>query len=146
MKIISMKDLGEASCILKIKIYRDRSKEMLDLSQQLYIENELKRFGIENSKRDLLPFKHGVHLSKKMYPSTSEKIQHMSKILYTSAIGSLVYAMLYTRLDISLNVCVMSRYQSKLREEYWIVVKNILKYLRRTKDLLLIFRRGDLQA
>ena len=26
-----MKDMGEASCILKIKIYRDRSKRMLGL-------------------------------------------------------------------------------------------------------------------
>ena len=28
-------------------------------------------------------------------------------------------------------------------EEYWIAMKNILKYLRRTKDLLLIFGGGS---
>ena len=34
---------------------------------------------------------------------------------------------------------VISRYQSNLDEQHWIAIKNILKYLRRTKDLILIF-------
>ena len=37
-----MKDLGEASYILEIKIYKDRSKRMLGLSQNLYIEKVLR--------------------------------------------------------------------------------------------------------
>ena len=113
-----VKDLGEASYILRIKVYRDRSKRMLDLSQQLYIEKVLKRFSMKNSKRRLLPFRHGVHLSKKMCLSTSEKIQRTSKISYTSAIGSLIYVMLCTRSDIALAVSVTSRYQSHPDEEH----------------------------
>ena len=50
-KEFSMKDLEKASYILVIKVYRDRSKKMLDLSQKLYIEKVLKRFGMKNSKR-----------------------------------------------------------------------------------------------
>ena len=67
----------------------------------------------------------------------------MSKIPYTSAIGSLMYAMLCTRSNIALAVSVTNRYQSNSNEEYWIAVKNILKCLRRTKDLFLIFRGGS---
>ena len=48
-----IKYLGEASYILRIKIYRDRSKRMLGLSQQLYIEKVLKQFSVKNSKRNL---------------------------------------------------------------------------------------------
>ena len=91
-----MKDLGEASYILGIKVYRDRSKRMLGLSQKMYIEKVLKRVSMENSKRGLLPLRHGINLSKKMCPNTSEEIQRMSKIPYASAIGSLMYAMLCT--------------------------------------------------
>ena len=40
----SMKDLGEASFILGIKIYRDRPNRMLGLSQKMYIEEVLRRF------------------------------------------------------------------------------------------------------
>ncbi|KAL0448667.1 UNVERIFIED_CONTAM: hypothetical protein Slati_1423100 [Sesamum latifolium] len=46
----SMKDMGEASYILGIKIYRDRSRRMLGLTQSSYIEKVLKRFKMENSK------------------------------------------------------------------------------------------------
>ncbi|KAL0295368.1 UNVERIFIED_CONTAM: hypothetical protein Scaly_3105200 [Sesamum calycinum] len=45
------KDMGEASYILGIKIYRDRSRKMLGLTQSSYIEKVLKRFKMENSKR-----------------------------------------------------------------------------------------------
>ena len=42
-KEFSMKDLGEASFILGIKVYRDRPDRMLGLSQKIYIEEVLKR-------------------------------------------------------------------------------------------------------
>ena len=54
--------------------------------------------------------------------------------------------MLCIRPDIALAVSVTSKYQSNLDEEHWITVKNILKYLRRTKDFFLIFGGGDLQV
>ena len=50
----SMKDLGEASYILGMKIYRDRSKRMLGISQSTYIETVLKRFSMENFKKSYL--------------------------------------------------------------------------------------------
>ena len=52
-----MKDLGEASFILGIKVYKDRPNRMLELSQKMYIEEVLKRFSMENIKRGLLPDK-----------------------------------------------------------------------------------------
>ena len=116
---------------------------MLDLSQKLYIEKMLKRFSMENSKRRLLPLKHAIYLSKIMCSITSKEVQCMSRISYASFIRSLIYAMLYTRPNITLAVSVTSRYQSNLDEEHWIAVKNILKYLRRTKDLFLIFGGGS---
>ena len=37
-KCFAMKDLGEAAFILGIKIYRDRSKRLIGLSQSAYID------------------------------------------------------------------------------------------------------------
>ena len=71
--------------------------------------------------------------------TTSEEVQCMSRIPYASTIGSLIYAMLGTRSDIVLIVSVTNRHRSNLGEEYWIAVKNIPKYLRKIKDLFLIF-------
>ena len=70
----------------------------------------------------------------------------MSKISYASAIGSLMYTMLYTRPDIAHAMSVMSRYQSNPGEEHWTFMKCILKYLRKTKDMLLVFGIGELQV
>jgi hypothetical protein len=61
----SMKDLGEVTYILGIKIYRDRSKRLLGLSQDMYIDNVLKRFNMEQSKKGFLHMSHGMHFSKK---------------------------------------------------------------------------------
>ena len=63
----------------------------------------------------------------------------MSRIPYPSAIGSIMYAMSCTRPDIAYALSVKSRYQSDPGESHWIAVKNILKYLRRTKDVFLIY-------
>ena len=107
-----MKDLREASYILGIKVYRDRPKKLLGLSQAMYIDEVLKRFSMENSKRGMVPLRHGIHLSKAMSPKTPEERSRMSRIPYASAIGSLMYAMLCTRPDIAQAVSVTSRYQS----------------------------------
>ena len=62
-----------------------------------------------------------------------------------SAIGSLMYAMLCTRPDIAYAVSVTSRFQSNPGLEHWVAVKAIFKYLRRTKDLVLTYGKGNLQ-
>ena len=105
-KTFSMKDLGEATYILKIRVYKDRSKRMIGLSQSLYLKKILKRFNILNSKRGLLPFRHGVHLSKGMSPKIPEEMEQMAKVPYASAIGSLMYAILCTRPYIAYAVSV----------------------------------------
>ncbi|KAK9008904.1 hypothetical protein V6N11_080381 [Hibiscus sabdariffa] len=68
----SMKDLGEATYILGVKIYRERSRRLLGLSQSTYIDKVLKRFSMEESKRGFLPMRHGISLSKEMFPSTPQ--------------------------------------------------------------------------
>ncbi|KAK8562191.1 hypothetical protein V6N12_049238 [Hibiscus sabdariffa] len=72
---------------------------------------------MEESKRGFLPMRHGISLSKEMCPSRPQERERMSQIPYASAIGSIMYAM----------IC------------HWTVVKNILKYLRRTKDVFLVY-------
>ena len=93
-----MKDLGEASYILCIKIYRDRSKRMLGLSQSRYIDLILKKFNMEASKKGYLPASQGICLSKKICPKTLEERKRMNEIPYALAMGSIMYAMLCTDL------------------------------------------------
>jgi hypothetical protein len=50
-----------------------------------------------------------------------------------------MYAMICTHPDVSYTLSVMSRYQSNSGDAHWVAVKNILKYLRRTKDKFLVY-------
>ena len=68
-----MKDLGEASYILGIKLFRDQKKRSLGLSQVNYIDKILARFSMQDSKKGFSPFRHGVHLSDQMCPKTQEE-------------------------------------------------------------------------
>ena len=63
----------------------------------------------------------------------------MSKVPYASAIGSIMYAMISTRLDVAYAVSATSRHQSDPGESHWTAVKAILKYFRRTKSLFLVY-------
>jgi len=139
MKVFSMKDLGEATYVLGIRIYRDRSKKLIGLSQSTYVDKVLKRFSMENSKRGFLPMSHGVHLSKTQSPSTPGELEDMRRIPYASAIGSIMYAMICTRPDVSYALSITSRYQANPGMAHWGAVKNILKYLRRTKESFLVY-------
>ena len=134
-----MKDLGEVAYILGIRIYRDISQKLLGLSQSTYIDKVLRHFNMHDSKKGFIHMQHGLCLSKTQSPSTKEERDHMNKIPYASTIGSIMYAMLCTRPDVSYALSATSRYQSDPGDAHWVAVKNILKYLRRTKDSLLIY-------
>lgn len=73
--------------------------------------------------------------SKKMSPKILEERQKMNGILYAFAIGFIMYAMFYTRPDVTYTIRVTSKFQVDLGEEYLKVVKNILKCLRRIIDI-----------
>ncbi|KAJ9541656.1 LOW QUALITY PROTEIN: hypothetical protein OSB04_028162 [Centaurea solstitialis] len=129
-KCFQMKDLGEAAYILGIKIYRNRSKRLIGLSQSTYIDKILKKFRMDESKKGFIPMQHGIVLSKTQCPVSSQDQDKMKSVPYASAIGSIMYAMLCTRPDVA---------YSNPGEPHWVAVKNILKYLRRTKDMFLVF-------
>ena len=54
-----------------------------------------------------------------------------------------MYAMLRTRPDVALAISLTNRFQSNPEMAHWTAVKNILKYLRRTKDLFIVYRGVD---
>src|SRR3989337_3204503 len=99
-----MKDLGEATYILGINIYRDRSRHLIGLSQSTYLGKVMKKFKIDQSKKEFLPVLQGVKLSKTQSPTTVEDRERMKVIPYASAIGFISYAMLCTRTVVCLGM------------------------------------------
>ena len=69
----------------------------------------------------------------------------MEKIMYASVIGSIMYDVLCARQDVAFALSVTSRFQANPSESHWEAVKCILKYLRRTKDLFLVYGGEELK-
>ena len=79
-----------------------------------------------------------------MSPKTPEEIRKMSNVPYSTAIGSLMYTMMYTRPDICYVVGMVSRYQANPSIMYWKAVKRIHKYLKGTSDYSLCYQGKEL--
>lgn len=141
-KIFATKDLGVAKQILSLRILRDRKNKKLWLSQEKYIEKVLKRFNMGISKLVSTPLAGHFKLSSKQCPTSEKDKEEMKKVPYASTIGSLMYAMVCTRLVIAHAVGVVSRFLSNLGKEHWHAIKWILKYLRGTSKVCLRFGDG----
>ena len=99
---------------------------------------------MEIFKSGLLPFRHGITFSKDQSPKTSKEMKRMRRVPYAEAVGSLIYVMLYTRPDINFAVWMVSRYQSNHGPKHWTVVKHIMKYLKITKNYMLVYSGDEL--
>jgi len=141
-----MKDMKETTYILGIKFYRDISKMLLVLFKFMFIDMMKKQFSMKEPKRWYLPILHIIYLSKDMCYMTQIERDKMKMIPYALTIGSIMYAILYTRPNVSYALSLMSRYQSNPGENNWKIVKNILKYLRRTKNVFPVYKRHKLEV
>jgi hypothetical protein len=134
-----MKDLGVANKILGMRITRDRKNHKLTLSYGEYIEKVLERFRMKNAKAISTPLASHFKLTKEMCPKTQEEIEYMSKLPYSSVVGSLMYAMVCTRPDIAHEVEVVRRYMNNPGKEHWEAVKWTHRYLGGTTTHALCF-------
>ena len=121
-----MKDLGEAAYILGIKIYHDRERGLIGISQSTYIEKVLTIFNMVDSKKGNTPMPPGIILSKKYCPTAIYDWNEMTDIPYALAIGFIMYTMTCTRPNGAYALSVTSRFQSDFGKVLWI--KYILKY------------------
>ena len=125
--------------ILGMRIIRDKANGTLKLSQSEYVKKVLSRFNMST------PLGSHFKLSKEQSPKTEEEKNHMSKMPYASAIGSLMYAMVCTRPDIAHAMGVVSRFMSRPGKQHWEAVKWILRYLKGSSDTCLYFTGASLK-
>ena len=67
----------------------------------------------------------------------------MQKIRYASVVRSLMYAQVCMWPDIAYIVGVLGRYLSNPGMDHWKATKKVMRYLKKTKDHMLTYRRSD---
>jgi hypothetical protein len=117
-----MKNMRWTVYILGMKIYKDISKRLIELSQSMYIDKILKLFSMEEYKRGYLHILHWIYLSKNMCPKIQIERDNMERILCVLAIRSIIYAMLYTRPDASYVLSMASRDKFNPGKGHWKIV------------------------
>jgi len=127
-------NLGPARQFLRIEIHRDRTG--VSLSQKAYITTILRRFDMEHIHGISTPMDPNVRLD--LAEDRGEK--ELEDIIdYQAVVGSLMYAALATRPDISYAVAALSRYNSWPFTSHMTTAKRVLQYLKPTADFRLQF-------
>lgn len=123
----------EAKCFVGLQIQRDRSRRQLFINQEYYIEQIVKTYNLEQSKDVTTPLDYNQKLCKS--GTTDGKDHEQIEVPYRELVGSLMYAMLGTRPDISFAVNVLARYSEEPRKAHWQAAKRVVQYLKTNKSL-----------
>ena len=134
-----MKDLGEATNCVGIQISRDRVNGKIFLDQQKYIIEILDRFNMTDCNIASTPADLNQKLSLEMCPKTKEELAEMEKIPYQQAVGSILYLAQSTRPDLVYAINNVSRFNNNFGKAHWVAVKRILRYLKGSMNLKLVF-------
>jgi hypothetical protein len=136
---VEITDLGELHWLLGIEIKRDRERRTIHLSQRSYIDSIIARYNFQDLKPVSTPMETSTRLSTSQAPATTLEIAKMRDVPYLEAVGSLMYASLGTRPDISFAVQTVSRFSKNPGLTHWDAVKRIFRYLKGTADLWLSY-------
>ena len=88
-----------------------------------------------------VPMSKGDRLTKKQSPKNTVEKENMEFKPYARLVGSLMYAQVCTRPDLSFDVGMLSRFQSNPGHEHWVAGKKVLRYLQKTKNYMLVYRQ-----
>ena len=99
---------------------------------------------MQNYRSGDVPLTKSDKFSKSQCPKNNLKVKAMQNIPYASAVGSLMYAQVCTRPDIAFAVRVLGRYLSNPSMDHWVAAKKVMRYLQRTKDCMLVYRKVDI--
>ena len=133
-----MDDRGEVNFILGMTVKRDRENRTLTISQKTYLSDVLQRFNMSDCKPVSTPVEPGQKFEKR-----NDDEDQFDVSTYQSAIGSLNYAAIATRPDISLAVGKLSQFMQSPSQTHWIAVKRIMRYIKGTIDYGLKFTYSD---
>lgn len=129
-----MKDMGLAKSCVGIRV--TYMEDGIGLDQSAFINDILKRFGMENCN----PVSTPIDINQKLsLNSTDEKDNQFitGTVPYQELVGCLLYLVQGTRPDIAFAVNSVSRFNNNHRKSHWMAVKRILRYVKGTVDFKL---------
>lgn len=112
-----------------------QGENSIRISQEAYIVSILKRFHMEDANPISTPAIRNEEVDK------SEKLS--SEVPYREAVGCLMHLTVVSRPDIAYAVSKVARSVNEPTRQNWLDVKRILRYLKGTKDLGIVYRKNS---
>ncbi len=97
------------------------------IHQKKYIDRVIKTFKLQDTKNTDIPLQPNQKLTKELLTEDDKLRYLIDSEKFRQAIGSLIYLMVSTRLDISFTVSVLSRFMQEPRDLHWRCVKRLLR-------------------
>lgn len=123
------KNLGEINKILGARVTRNRQFRTLEIDQEQYLSSVLDKFGI--TQEAFKPKRVPATGYENLRPATDND-ERINVNEYQQAIGSLMYAMIFTRPDIAFILGKLSQFMSDPAKHHGHVLKSLLRYLKST--------------
>lgn len=130
-----MRDLGPVQQFLGMTVTRDRKNRTLTLTSTKHIDDVLGRFNMIDAKPHTTPLPPKCVLRE----CTDNNELLPADVPYRGLVGSLLYIAMWTRPDIAFAVSQVARFQQKPSNNHWLMAKHILRYLKGTCHVGLVF-------
>ena len=141
----NMKFLGKTLLCLGLQILHLGDGAIL-VHQTVYTRKVLKHFGIHNANSLAASMIERSRTFQDLYTLASkEEEEEVDKVGYLAALaimGALLYLATFTHPDISFVVSTLAHHSQKPTTRHWAGIKHLLRYLRGTKDLGLLYTRS----
>jgi hypothetical protein len=130
-----MKDCGELTQFIGIRVIRDRQKRKTWLSQAAYIEKIAARFNLLDKYCPKTPLLTNYNVD----PILSGHIDPKIVKLYQQKCGSTLFPAVWTRPDTAFANQLLARSLTRCNKKHLKAVDHLISYLYRTKDLAICF-------
>lgn len=124
-----------------IQISRDRRKHTLSISHEGHLKNVTNNFRLTEGFGVNIPMEVNLNLDL-----LSQEEDNKNQFPYRERVGCLMYLAVTTRPDIMLAASRLVRYCSKTVPVHWKVAKNIVRYLKHTADLGIVYGDYDVST
>ncbi|CAL9006938.1 unnamed protein product, partial [Prunus brigantina] len=118
----------------------DLEEEIYMMQPEGFIQEKEKNLDCAGSD---VPIAKSDKLSTEQAPKTEQEKLEMADKPYASLVGSLMYAQVCTRPDLAFAVSMLGRFQSNPGQAHWVAGKKVMRYLQRTKDYKLVFKKSE---
>jgi Reverse transcriptase (RNA-dependent DNA polymerase) len=116
-------DHGPIKWFLGFQIERDCKSKTISINQQAYIESVVEKFGLTNVKSVATPMDTNAKLMIQQCLMTLNQVARMSRIPYSEAIKSILWATVVSRPDTAYAVGILSQFIENPGPAHWDGVK-----------------------